>query len=178
MSASIFVRVIVQQCESAELLIDNVSEYTQIGNGIIVMCSFLKRSEPVGADELSSAVQRILAAKIHTIPGTPGKSAFGQVSADADGAGTIVKRDVLIVPQATIAGKLKKNAPQYHDQVDKAVGALLYQQLCEEFAKQLAAINAAHSDAALHGIVRHGTYGNRQALRMVSSGPNTHVFDF
>lgn len=180
-SSSIFVRVIVQQCESAELLIDNVSEYTSIGNGIIVMCSFLKRSEPVTPEELSSAVQRILAAKIHTVPGTPSKSAFGQALSDAasDGAAqAIVKRDVLIVPQATIAGKLKKNAPQYHDQVDKAAGALLYQQLCEEFAKQLAAINAAHSDAALHGIVRHGTYGNRQALRMVSSGPNTHVFDF
>jgi D-tyrosyl-tRNA(Tyr) deacylase len=179
MSAAPFIRVIVQQCESAELLIDNVDKYTSIGNGIIVMCSFLKRADAVSAEELTQAVQKILAAKIHTVPGTPLKSAFGApVVTDAPDAPAFIKRDVLVVPQATIAGKLKKNAPQYHDQVDKAVGAQLYQQFCDEFAKQLAALNAAHSDSALHGVLQHGTYGNRQALRMISSGPNTHVFDF
>jgi hypothetical protein len=84
--ASSFVRVIVQQCESAELLIDNVDKYTQIGNGIIVMCSFLKRAEPVSADELAQMVQKILAAKIHTVPGTPLKSAFGVPVGSSDAA--------------------------------------------------------------------------------------------
>ena len=77
----------------------------------------------------------------------------------------------MIIPQATLAGQLKANVPQYHSQIDKDVGAQLYEKLCNEFKAQLKALDA-------EAVVRCGTYGNRQALEFSSTGPSSHVFDF
>jgi D-Tyr-tRNAtyr deacylase len=77
----------------------------------------------------------------------------------------------MLIPQATLAGQLKKNVPQYHSQIDKDEGAVLYAKLCDEFKSQLGALD----DQA---VVRCGTYGNRQALEFSSTGPSTHIFDF
>ena len=101
------------------------------------------------------------------VPGTPNKQAF--LAKDADG---FVRRDVLLVPQATMAASLKKGAsPQYHSAINKEIGKALYEQLCAEFAAQLAALDDEAD-------FKSGTYGNRQALKMVSSGPNTFIIDW
>jgi D-Tyr-tRNAtyr deacylase len=167
-ASSVWCRTLVQQVESAELLIDNVSEYVQIGNGIVIMLALLKRADVADA-EIAAMCSKILSCKIHTVPGGPVKSHFR--------AEPIVARDVLIVPQATMSGKLRKGQPQYHAQVAKDAGALLYERVWREFEKQLAEINATRA-AEHHGKVLHGTYGNRQALKFASSGPNTHLFDW
>lgn len=170
-SSSAWVRVVLQQVEQATLLIDNVSETTSIGNGLIVFVAFLKRDN-VSDAEVRSAVSRILGAKIHTVPGGPLKGTFR----DED---NLVQRDVLVVPQATLCGKLKgkQPQPQYYGQIAKELGAALYARFWAEFETQLAEINAKRAPE-LAGKVRHGTYGNRQALSMNSSGPNSHLFEF
>ncbi|KAM8916574.1 D-aminoacyl-tRNA deacylase 2-like isoform 5-T5 [Spinachia spinachia] len=74
---------------------------------------------------------------------------------------------LLIVPQATLGGKAKGRALQYHDNIGKEDGLRLYGafvSLCEE---RLAAAS-----------VKHGTYGNRQVLKLDTNGPYTHLMDF
>lgn len=100
------------------------------------------------------------------MPDTLDKSPF-----EAATAATFVRRSVLVVPQATLAGTLKGKTPQYHAQIDKERGAALYATLCDEFRRQLHALDA---DARC----LCGTYGNRQALDFASAGPSTHVFEF
>ena len=109
----------------------------------------------------------------------------------------------MIVPQATMAGSVKKgNNPQYHGQVNKEVGSDLYAKLCDEFKAALKELDS-DEDAGIdvlvfgcsffvcsiiifllkkrnvvEGQVQVGTYGNRQALKFESAGPNTHIFEF
>jgi D-Tyr-tRNAtyr deacylase len=72
------------------------------------------------------------------------------------------------VPQASLAGKMKKKKMQYHSACGKALGAQLYAQF-------VTAVTAAMGDGA---VVRAGTYGNRQALRLTSAcGPMTHFLE-
>jgi len=78
--------------------------------------------------------------------------------------------DVLIVPQATLGGRVKGRSMQYHGNIDKQTGSQLYEQfvkLCREAVEQ----------TAKHCTVHYGTYGNRQVLSMVTNGPYNHVID-
>jgi len=78
--------------------------------------------------------------------------------------------DVLIVPQATIGGRVKGRSMQYHGNIDKETGSQLYEQFvsrCREVVKQTAEQCSVH----------YGTYGNRQVLSMVTHGPYSHVID-
>ncbi|XP_075281991.1 D-aminoacyl-tRNA deacylase 2 isoform X2 [Opisthocomus hoazin] len=83
--------------------------------------------------------------------------------------------DVLIIPQATLGGKPKGRKMQYHANIEKEKGLELYSQfvcLCE---KELAA-NAKCVEAGV--LVKHGTYGNRQVLKLDTNGPYTHLIEF
>ncbi|KFQ96199.1 putative D-tyrosyl-tRNA(Tyr) deacylase 2, partial [Nipponia nippon] len=83
--------------------------------------------------------------------------------------------NVLIIPQATLGGKPKGRKMQYHANIEKEKGLELYSQfvtLCEE---ELAA-NAKCLEAGV--LVKHGTYGNRQVLKLDTNGPYTHLIEF
>lgn len=78
---------------------------------------------------------------------------------------------LLIVPQATLGGRPKGRAMQYHHNIAKQDGLRLYAafvSLCEE---QLAAAGAGVT-------VRHGSYGSRQVLSLDTNGPFTHLMEF
>ena len=78
--------------------------------------------------------------------------------------------DILIVPQATLGGRVKGRSMQYHGNVDKQTGSQLYEQFvgrCREAVQQTAKQCAVHC----------GTYGIRQVLSMVTNGPYSHVVD-
>ena len=61
----------------------------------------------------------------------------------------------MIIPQATLAGVLKKKQQQYHSQIDKESSARLYAKICDEFKSQLKALDA-------EATVVCGTFGNRR----------------
>ncbi|MBN3302889.1 DTD2 deacylase, partial [Amia calva] len=83
--------------------------------------------------------------------------------------------DVLVVPQATLGGKAKGKRMQYHANIDKEDGMKLYGQFVSECQRELA--SCGHCGEA--GVVlRHGTYGNRQVLKLDTNGPYTHLMDF
>ena len=78
--------------------------------------------------------------------------------------------DILIVPQATLGGRVKGRGMQYHGNIDKQTGSQLYEQFvgrCREAVHQTAEQCAVHC----------GTYGNRQVLSIVTNGPYSHVVD-
>eukprot|EP00004_Rigifila_ramosa_P020841 TRINITY_DN5460_c0_g1_i2.p1 TRINITY_DN5460_c0_g1~~TRINITY_DN5460_c0_g1_i2.p1 ORF type:complete len:114 (-),score=18.06 TRINITY_DN5460_c0_g1_i2:57-398(-) len=76
--------------------------------------------------------------------------------------------NILVVPQASLGGKLRGTTMQYHGNAPKDDGARLY----DEFVALLRKEGAAHNVTVVAG-----TYGNRQALEFSSSGPFTHVLN-
>jgi D-tyrosyl-tRNA(Tyr) deacylase len=138
------------QVEKARLLIDNKSEYVEMGNGVVVFVCFLKGAE---TDDLHEVVSSLLNATMHSVPpaGNLEKTAF-----ESSSSATFVRRHVMVIPQATLAGVLKRKQQQYHAQTDKETSARLYAQMCDEFKAQLSALDA---DAT----VVCGTFGNRRA---------------
>ncbi|NWR57040.1 DTD2 deacylase, partial [Bucorvus abyssinicus] len=83
--------------------------------------------------------------------------------------------DVLIIPQATLGGKLKGRKMQYHANIEKEIGLELYSQFVSLCEKELAA-NVRCVEAGV--LVKHGTYGNRQVLKLDTNGPYTHLIEF
>lgn len=83
--------------------------------------------------------------------------------------------NVLIVPQATLGGKVKGKVMQYHGNIGKEVGQQLYAQFVSQCEKEMAASTKC-CEAGV--VVRHGTYGNRQVLKLDTNGPYTHLMEF
>ncbi|XP_064004588.1 D-aminoacyl-tRNA deacylase 2 isoform X2 [Pogoniulus pusillus] len=83
--------------------------------------------------------------------------------------------DVLIIPQATLGGKPKGRKMQYHANIEKEKGLELYSQFVTLCEKELAG-NARCMEAGV--LVKHGTYGNRQVLKLDTNGPYTHLIEF
>ncbi|OWK62017.1 putative D-tyrosyl-tRNA(Tyr) deacylase 2 [Lonchura striata] len=83
--------------------------------------------------------------------------------------------DILIIPQATLGGKPKGRKMQYHSNIEKEKGLELYSQFVTLCEKELAA-NAKCMEAGV--LVKHGTYGNRQVLKLDTNGPYTHLIEF
>lgn len=78
---------------------------------------------------------------------------------------------LLIVPQATLGGRAKGKAMQYHNNISKEDGLRLYSAFVSLCEKELTA-------AAAGVTVKHGTYGNRQVLKLDTNGPYTHLMEF
>lgn len=79
--------------------------------------------------------------------------------------------NLLIVPQATLGGKAKGRAMQYHNNISKEDGLRLYTDFVSLCEKEL-------MEAAPGMIVKYGTYGNRQVLKLDTNGPYTHLMEF
>nr|XP_051678707.1 D-aminoacyl-tRNA deacylase 2 isoform X1 [Oryctolagus cuniculus] len=83
--------------------------------------------------------------------------------------------DILIIPQATLGGRMKGRNMQYHSNSGKEEGLELYSQFVTLCEKELAA-NSKCAEAGV--VVEHGTYGNRQVLKLDTNGPYTHLIEF
>ncbi|XP_068194459.1 D-aminoacyl-tRNA deacylase 2 isoform X2 [Antennarius striatus] len=81
---------------------------------------------------------------------------------------------LLIVPQATLGGKCKGRAMQYHHNISKEDGLRLYGSFVALCEAELTAVASAASGTQ----VKHGTYGNRQVLTLDTNGPYTHLMEF
>lgn len=78
---------------------------------------------------------------------------------------------LLIVPQATLGGKAKGRAMQYHNNIGKEDGLRLYSDFVSLCEKEIMATASGMT-------VKHGTYGNRQVLKLDTNGPYTHLMEF
>ena len=84
---------------------------------------------------------------------------------------------MLIVPQATLGGKAKGRGMQYHNNVGKEDGLQLYSTFVSLCEKELTAAVASVGNE-IEVTVKHGTYGNRQVLKLDTNGPYTHLMEF
>ncbi|XP_039770023.1 D-aminoacyl-tRNA deacylase 2 isoform X2 [Ornithorhynchus anatinus] len=144
-------RALLQQCLQARL---------QINKGVVIYVCFFK-----GANEelLPKMVSTLLNVKLS-------ESENGQHVSVLDLPG-----DILIIPQATLGGKVKGRGVQYHCNSGKEEGLGLYSQFVELCEKEL----TSNSKCAEAGVtVKHGTYGNRQVLKLDTNGPYTHLIEF
>lgn len=183
------VRVIAQAVDSASLLVDNVSRFVTIRKGVVFYVAFLQGCSD---DTVRAAVQSLVSTKIFLLgvdraadedtkaQGGPRAKPQSLAEAQSDA-------DVLIIPQASLAGRPKGKMVQYHMQCGKEDGLKLYQtfvnamrsSLLAAEAAQLADVNGMQGPQDVDGRrVYNGTYGNRQALQFASEGPLTHSFEF
>lgn len=162
------VRIIIQQCLSARLQVQPPTEtederWVEISRGIVIYLCFLKGSN---LDIIPKVVKSILNVRLSETTGRPRNVSVLELPGD-----------VLIVPQATLGGKMKGRSVQYHSNISKDEGRVFYEKfitLCEETVQA----NSTNLPDSPPKKVKHGTYGNRQVLNVETNGPFTHVFDF
>ncbi|KAJ0063204.1 hypothetical protein NL108_013377 [Boleophthalmus pectinirostris] len=153
-------RTVLQQCLRASLMVKpaeegSEAEYVQIDKGMVIYICFFKGA----TDEiLPKMVSTLLNIRLS-------ESSSGKMVSILDLPGNL-----LIVPQATLGGRAKGKAMQYHNNINKEDGLRLYEAfvaLCEtQFASKE------------NVLVKHGTYGNRQVLKLDTNGPYTHIMEF
>ncbi|CAI9157918.1 D-aminoacyl-tRNA deacylase 2 [Bos indicus] len=158
-------RALLQQCLHARLQVrpaegDVEAEWVEVQRGLVIYVCFFK-----GADKelLPKMVNTLLNVKLS-------ETENGKHVSILDLPGNI-----LIIPQATLGGRVKGRSMQYHCNSGKEEGLELYSQFVNLCKKELAA-NSKCAEAGV--VVKHGTYGNRQVLKLDTNGPYTHLIEF
>ncbi|XP_069494570.1 D-aminoacyl-tRNA deacylase 2 [Ambystoma mexicanum] len=158
-------RTVLQQCLHAKLQVQPPSEdapaqWVEVGRGMVIYVCFFK-----GAEEeiIPKMVNTLLNVKLC-------EADSGKHVSVLDLPG-----DVLIIPQATLGGKVKGRGVQYHTNVGKEQGLGLFTQLILQCRQQLSG-NPTWEEAGT--VLHHGTYGNRQVLQLDTNGPYTHLVEF
>ncbi|KAK3595546.1 hypothetical protein CHS0354_021654 [Potamilus streckersoni] len=160
------VRIVLQQCLSARLMVQPATEvseaqYVEIGRGLILHVCFMKGATP---DIMEKIVKSCLNVKLSS-------------SAENEKLVSVLDLpgDVLIVPQASLGGNLKGKVMQYHRNIDKDEGIHLYNQFVTLCKDTVQSCNKCREKGC---VVMAGTYGNRQVLKMDTDGPYTHLIEF
>ncbi|KAM4664966.1 D-aminoacyl-tRNA deacylase 2 [Discoglossus pictus] len=156
---------VLQQCLYAKLQVrppdqDSEAEYVEIQRGLVMYVCFFKGSDSAAIPKMVNCLLNVKlsetdSAKRVSVMDLPG--------------------DILIVPQATLGGKVKGRAMQYHSNAEKELGMELYGELVAQCQQEL----KNHPKWAESGaVLRYGTYGNRQVLQINTNGPYTHLLEF
>ncbi|CAF4906283.1 unnamed protein product [Rotaria sp. Silwood1] len=89
-----------------------------------------------------------------------------------DGLKTIVDLpgDLLIIPQATLGGRLNARRFQYHNNINKDIGLEYYDKL----VSNLRELCSQNKDNVVHA----GSYGIRQIYSCVTNGPAMHIIEY
>ena len=158
------VRVLLQQATSASLRLPAVDELAdkeevlQVGGGdagqatICFVCFMGEATEEM----VAKALKVVTSVKLTELK--EGEKRVALTSATSS--------EVLVVPQATLGGRLKGNSVQYHGNVKVEDGARLYDMFCSGLAEKLGGER-----------VKRGRYGARQILSTITNGPYSHTFD-
>jgi D-Tyr-tRNAtyr deacylase len=180
--------VVAQRITSASLLVDNIDEWVTVGHGLIVYVSFYAACE---VSHLPGIAKRILGAPLAVSAasvedwdgraGTAGGAAMSVVAAGIAG-GDGNPSHVLVVPQACLVSKLKGTATkpklQYHGAKRPAEAEALYDAFVAALRGEAAAIAAKAGGGEDTVVIKCGTFGNRQALKLECPGPFSHTLQF
>ncbi|CAJ1073279.1 D-aminoacyl-tRNA deacylase 2-like [Xyrichtys novacula] len=158
-------RTVLQQCLQARLQVkpaDELSEaeFVQIDRGMVIYICFFKGATD---DILPKMVSTLLNLRLC-------ETDSGKLASVLELPGS-----VLIVPQATLGGKAKGRGMQYHNNINKEDGLRLYDAFVSLCEKELMAASGGNKAEVT---VKHGTYGNRQVLKIDTNGPYTHLMEF
>lgn len=158
-------RALLQQCLHARLQVrpaeeNTAAQWVEIQRGLVIYVCFFKGADK---DLLPKMVKTLLNVKLS-------ETENGKHTSILDLPGNI-----LIIPQATLGGRVKGRSMQYHSNSGKEEGLGLYSQFVTLCEKEVAA-NSKCVEAGV--VVEHGTYGNRQVLKLDTNGPYTHLIEF
>ncbi|XP_076834552.1 D-aminoacyl-tRNA deacylase 2-like [Brachyhypopomus gauderio] len=163
--SSVVARVVLQQCLHARLQVkppdvENEAEWVEINRGMVIYVCFFKGATE---DIITKIVNTLLNMKLC-------ETDSGKYTSVLELPGS-----VLIVPQATLGGKPKGKGMQYHANIGKDDGQKLYASFVAHCEKELS-LSCKCTEAGTD--VKHGTYGNRQVLKLDTNGPYTHLMEF
>ena len=158
----ILAKLIIQQCIQASLKIKEESaaipaEFVKIGRGIVVYVCFMKNATLDTVDKMINTATSVRLSK----------TSDGKLVSVLDVPGSI-----LVVPQATLGGKLKGKRMQYHGNIEKSSDLHLY----ESFVNGCRNLVEKHCEN--EAFVKSGIYGNLQVLQIDTNGPYTHTVEF
>ncbi|XP_041809604.1 D-aminoacyl-tRNA deacylase 2 [Chelmon rostratus] len=161
-------RAVLQQCLQARLQVKPAEElseaqFVQIDRGMVIYICFFKGATDDILPKMASTLLNLRLCE----------SDSGKLVSVLELPGSL-----LIVPQATLGGKSKGRAMQYHNNISKEDGLRLYTTFVSLCEKELTAAAAASAGGAAQVTVKHGTYGNRQVLKLETNGPYTHLMEF
>jgi D-Tyr-tRNAtyr deacylase len=213
-SSSPAVRLVLQRVNSASLLVDNISRRVSMQKGIVCHLAFFD-----GANEnhILKAVKLITESKLFAFEFPPPPPSYNnnknnnndnddqkEETKNVSSAVVVNARpkpisllddatiNLMIVPQASIAGRIKGKVAQYHAQCAKDQAQDLYTLFISSLRKILLPVVAEgildqngevilgdeeEKKINLPRKVLNGSYGNIQALNLDSPGPMTHVLD-
>ena len=156
------VRVLLQQAISASLRLPPLDETEEVvlevggdGAGQATVCFVCFMSE-ANEEMVAKAVKAVTSVKLTEV-----KEGEKRVALTSSATS-----EVLVVPQATLGGRLKGNSVQYHGNVKVEEGARLYEVFCAGLVEKLGEER-----------VKRGRFGARQILSTDTSGPYSHTFD-
>ncbi|XP_072545820.1 D-aminoacyl-tRNA deacylase 2-like [Salminus brasiliensis] len=164
-SSAVNARVVVQQCLHATLQVcppqqECEAQWVEIDRGMVIYVCFFKGATE---DIIPKMVNTLMNIKLC-------ETDSGKYTSVLELPG-----NVLIVPQATLGGKPKGRGMQYHGNIGKEDGQKLYASFVSHCEKELS-LAVKCSEAGTE--VKHGTYGNRQVLKLDTNGPYTHLMEF
>lgn len=177
-TGAVLARTVLQQCIHASLQVkpadeDSEAEWVEITRGMVIYICFFKGATK---DVIPKMVSTLLNLRLCEADSGKYKSVLE------------VLGSVLIVPQATLGGKVKGRGMQYHSNIDKDEGQRLYLEFVCQCERELASAvrsrteigagTEAGTEAGSETAVKHGTYGNRQVLKLDTNGPYTHLMEF
>lgn len=148
--STIRVRCLLQQCTKATLRLQDDSEVT-INRGMVAFIAFLKDAQMEDVNKLAKEIAMV------------------KLCETDEGFKTIVDivGDLLIIPQATLGGRLNGHRFQYHHNINKDTGLEFYDKLLFHLRELCSANN-----------IQSGTYGIRQIYSCETNGPAMHLIEF
>ncbi|XP_067099779.1 D-aminoacyl-tRNA deacylase 2 [Osmerus mordax] len=168
--AAAHARTVLQQCIHAKLQVkpadeESGAEWVEINRGMVIYISFFKGATE---DIIPKMVSTLLNLRLC-------EADSGKYTSVLELPGS-----VLVVPQATLGGKAKGKGMQYHNNIRKEEGLRLYSDFVSQCERELDSARGrrAEEGAGDKTTVKHGTYGNRQVLKLDTNGPYTHLMEF
>lgn len=183
-------QVVCQRISHARLLVsEEEDEWVACGSGLVLYVSFIHSdSAPDALDHarLSKAAKSLMNAKLCTTSGWKlDHSDAESMRALLDGGD--VPLSIVVIPQATLAGKIKPGDKylKYHRQVNKDRGFELYKLFIGSLISQFNLTwDGFGLDKSSFSVIpdklniHWGTYSKRQGFEFSSTGPSTHYFEF
>ncbi|CAF1035778.1 unnamed protein product [Adineta ricciae] len=152
--STVRVRCLLQQCTKATLRLQDDSVVT-INRGMVVFVAFIKDAQLDDVDKLAKEIATVKLCEsenggLKTIVDLPG--------------------DLLIIPQATLGGRLNSHRFQYHHNINKDTGQEFY----DRFVSNMRDLCSQNSNNVVHA----GSYGIRQIYSSETNGPAMHIIEF
>lgn len=136
------IRVVVQRCEKARLLLDNANHYESIGRGMILFVSFTQEARE---SRIVPAVETLFSLPIVSLgawgDGTKPQSFSKLLKAEEN-------VQIMIVPQAGLTCKYKRNSLQYTNQLSKLKAAKLFYQFANAVNERIRTVFVTPPDKA------------------------------